>query len=81
MLFFWYLKNSLGIVFASGDSWREMRHFALTNLKEFGMGKTAIEEKIIEESECLIEVLEEKKGNTPFDALTFANSSVFTNQS
>lgn len=44
-----------------------MRHFALTNLKEFGMGKTAIEEKIIEESERLIGVFEEKKGNTPFD--------------
>lgn len=54
-----------------------MRHFALTNLKEFGMGKTAIEEKIIAESECLIEVFEEKKGNAPFDTLTFANSSQF----
>lgn len=41
------------------------------------MGKTAIEEKIIEESECLIEVFEEKKGNAPFDTLTFANSSQF----
>lgn len=41
------------------------------------MGKTAIEEKIIAESECLIEVFEEKKGNAPFDTLTFANSSQF----
>uniref|UniRef100_I3JCK9 Cytochrome P450 2K1 n=1 Tax=Oreochromis niloticus TaxID=8128 RepID=I3JCK9_ORENI len=69
------LKLTHGIVFASGDSWREMRHFALTNLKEFGMGKTAIEEKIIEESECLIEVFEEKKGKA-FDTAEAVSSAV-----
>ncbi|XP_004559451.1 cytochrome P450 2K1 [Maylandia zebra] len=69
------LKLTHGIVFASGDSWREMRHFALTNLKEFGMGKTAIEEKIIEESECLIEVFEEKKGKA-FDSAEAVNAAV-----
>lgn len=52
----------IGIVFANGDSWKEMRRFALTNLRDFGMGKKASEEKIIEEVHYLIEVFEEHKG-------------------
>lgn len=39
-----------------------MRHFTLTTLKEFGMGKTSTEEKILEETERLIEVFQEKEG-------------------
>uniref|UniRef100_A0A8C4NN68 Uncharacterized protein n=1 Tax=Dicentrarchus labrax TaxID=13489 RepID=A0A8C4NN68_DICLA len=56
------LKLTHGIVFANGDSWKEMRHFALTNLKVFGMGKKACEEKIIEESQHLIHVFNKKDG-------------------
>lgn len=52
-----------GIIFANGDSWKEMRQFALTNLKDFGMGKKACEEKIVEESQRLIDVIQEKDGN------------------
>ncbi len=40
-----------------------MRQFALTNMKEFGMGKKACEEKIIEESQRLIDIFKEKDGN------------------
>lgn len=43
-----------------------MRHFALTTLKYFGMGKRANEDKIIEESQYLINVFKEKEGNKPF---------------
>ncbi|XP_071329705.1 cytochrome P450 2K1-like [Trachinotus anak] len=56
------LKLAHGIVFSSGDSWKEMRHFALTNLKQSGMGKRENEEKIIEESQYLIDVLKQKEG-------------------
>ncbi|XP_071375995.1 cytochrome P450 2K1-like [Centroberyx affinis] len=51
-----------GILFANGESWKEMRRFALTNLRDFGMGKKAIEEKIIEESQHLIKVFEKHQG-------------------
>ncbi|XP_027896306.1 cytochrome P450 2K1-like isoform X2 [Xiphophorus couchianus] len=51
-----------GIVWANGDSWKEMRRFALTNLKDFGMGKRVCEEKIIEECHVLIQKLKEFKG-------------------
>ncbi|XP_062422000.1 cytochrome P450 2K1-like [Pungitius pungitius] len=32
-----------GIIFANGESWKEMRLFALSNLRDFGMGKKAAE--------------------------------------
>lgn len=49
-----------GIVFANGESWKEMRNFALISLKS---GKKTWEGKIIEESQHLIDILKEKDGN------------------
>uniref|UniRef100_UPI001EAF8899 cytochrome P450 2K1-like n=1 Tax=Oncorhynchus gorbuscha TaxID=8017 RepID=UPI001EAF8899 len=40
-LFSELLNKGHSIVFANGDSWKEMRRFALTNLRDFGMGKKA----------------------------------------
>uniref|UniRef100_A0A3Q3F5M9 Cytochrome P450 2K1-like n=1 Tax=Labrus bergylta TaxID=56723 RepID=A0A3Q3F5M9_9LABR len=51
-----------GILWSNGDSWKEMRRFALTNLKDFGMGKRAGEDKIIEECDHLIELFLKFKG-------------------
>ncbi|XP_026174580.1 cytochrome P450 2K1-like [Mastacembelus armatus] len=52
----------LGVLWSNGDSWKEMRRFALTNLRDFGMGKKACEDKIIEESHYLIDVFKKFKG-------------------
>uniref|UniRef100_UPI0037E95DE6 cytochrome P450 2K1-like n=1 Tax=Semicossyphus pulcher TaxID=241346 RepID=UPI0037E95DE6 len=69
------LKLTDGIVFANGDSWREMRSFALTNMKDFGMGRKACEEKIMEESQRLIELFKEKDGKA-FDTAQPVNHAV-----
>lgn len=41
-----------------------MRRFALTNLKDFGMGKKACEEKICEESDHLVQAIKKLKGES-----------------
>ena len=51
-----------GVLWSNGDSWKEMRRFALTNLRDFGMGKRTSESKIIEECDYLIDVFKKFKG-------------------
>uniref|UniRef100_A0A8C2ZM63 Cytochrome P450 2K1-like n=1 Tax=Cyclopterus lumpus TaxID=8103 RepID=A0A8C2ZM63_CYCLU len=64
-----------GVLWSNGDSWKEMRRFALTNLRDFGMGKRASEDKIIEECEHLIEVFKKYKGEA-FDFTKPMNCAV-----
>uniref|UniRef100_A0A9J8BZ86 Cytochrome P450, family 2, subfamily K, polypeptide16 n=2 Tax=Cyprinus carpio TaxID=7962 RepID=A0A9J8BZ86_CYPCA len=74
------LTKGHGIIFANGESWREMRRFALTNLRDFGMGKKKIEEKIIEETCHLLEEFEKFEGK-PFETtrlMNYAASSVIS---
>ncbi|XP_068605804.1 cytochrome P450 2K1-like isoform X2 [Brachionichthys hirsutus] len=72
------LKLSHGIIFANGDSWREMRHFALTNLRDFGMGKKASEEQILEECQHLIDAIKAKDGKAfdPVKPLSHAVANI-----
>ncbi|KAI5619047.1 cytochrome P450 2K1-like [Silurus asotus] len=64
-----------GILFSNGENWKEMRRFALTNLRDFGMGKKGSEEKILEEIEYLKEVFESFRGK-PFDTTQPMNYAV-----
>ncbi|KAK9978448.1 hypothetical protein ABG768_020199 [Culter alburnus] len=59
-------NQGYGILFSNGENWREMRRFALLNLRDFGMGKKRSEEIIIEESQFLKEEFEKFEGK-PFD--------------
>uniref|UniRef100_UPI0037E83669 cytochrome P450 2K1-like n=1 Tax=Semicossyphus pulcher TaxID=241346 RepID=UPI0037E83669 len=67
-----------GIVFANGESWKEMRRFALTTLRDFEM-KNLAEDKILEECRHLIQVFEQHQGK-PFDtsgpAINAANNVI-----
>ncbi|KAM8844893.1 cytochrome P450 2K1-like isoform 3-T3 [Spinachia spinachia] len=64
-----------GIIFGNGESWEEMRRFALSNLRDFGMGKKAGEDKIIEEIQYLIKEFEGHEGQ-PFSAAKSINYAV-----
>ncbi|XP_026209682.1 cytochrome P450 2K1-like [Anabas testudineus] len=59
---FYDFNKGHGILFTNGNTWREMRRFALTTLRDFGMGKRLIEGKIIEEIQYLIKEFERHEG-------------------
>ncbi|XP_076608155.1 cytochrome P450 2K1-like [Chaetodon auriga] len=69
---FYDMTQGHGILFANGESWKEMRRFSLSTLRDFGMGKRVAEDKILEECHHLIQVFEEHKGK-PFDTVCPAN--------
>uniref|UniRef100_A0A1I7TXU3 Cytochrome P450 n=1 Tax=Caenorhabditis tropicalis TaxID=1561998 RepID=A0A1I7TXU3_9PELO len=44
-----YIREGRGIISSNGDFWQEHRRFALTTLRNFGLGRNIMEEKIMEE--------------------------------
>ncbi|XP_014677731.1 PREDICTED: cytochrome P450 2D4-like [Priapulus caudatus] len=64
-----------GLVMSEGKLWREHRKFALSKLREFGMGKVSIEKKIQEEASACLAHLSNTKGE-PLDPQALLSSCV-----
>nr|XP_028577805.1 cytochrome P450 2K6-like [Podarcis muralis] len=69
------LSQGFGVSLSNGENWKVMRRFALSTLRDYGMGKRTIEDRIVEECSVLINKFESYAGN-PFETTTIMNAAV-----
>uniref|UniRef100_A0A915PIV8 Cytochrome P450 n=1 Tax=Setaria digitata TaxID=48799 RepID=A0A915PIV8_9BILA len=55
-----FMGGANGIIQIDGDKWKQQRRFALRVLRDFGVGRTLIEQQIMTEVEVFIDHLETK---------------------
>ncbi|CAL1571054.1 unnamed protein product [Knipowitschia caucasica] len=64
-----------GLVISNGERWRQLRHFTLSTLRDFGMGRKGMEQWIQEESKHLVDRIKTMNGEA-FDPTYFLSCSV-----
>ncbi|XP_028639774.1 cytochrome P450 2J3-like, partial [Grammomys surdaster] len=70
-----HLFNKNGLIFSSGQTWKEQRRFTLMTLRNFGLGRKSLEQRIQEEAHHLVDVIREE-GGQPFDPHFNINNAV-----
>ncbi|XP_075771699.1 cytochrome P450 2G1-like isoform X2 [Pelodiscus sinensis] len=55
-----------GLLLANGVRWKQLRHFSIAALRDLGMGKRLLEERVAAEAQALVEEIGETKGS-PFE--------------
>uniref|UniRef100_A0A7M4FIH5 Cytochrome P450 2W1-like n=1 Tax=Crocodylus porosus TaxID=8502 RepID=A0A7M4FIH5_CROPO len=62
--------NGTGVFFSTGELWRTTRRFTMSTMRNLGMGKQMMEEKIFEELHFLTEMIKSHRGE-PFSLRSF----------
>ncbi|XP_044521641.1 cytochrome P450 2C19-like isoform X2 [Gracilinanus agilis] len=74
MPIFEFVNNGLGVGVSNGERWKQLRRLSLMTLRNLGMGKRSIEERIQEEAKFLVEELKKTKG-LPCDPMFILRSA------
>ncbi|XP_064193459.1 cytochrome P450 2D3-like isoform X2 [Anguilla rostrata] len=74
-LFINHLNENKGVVLTYGPVWKEHRRFALTTLRNFGLGKRSMEERILGEVSYIASDLENNAGKAIDSQILFHKAS------
>ncbi|NP_001408675.1 cytochrome P450, family 2, subfamily a, polypeptide 22 isoform 3 precursor [Mus musculus] len=69
------LFKGYGVTFSNGERAKQLRRFSIATLKDFGLGKRGMEERIQEEAGCLIKMLQGTCG-APIDPTMYLSKTV-----
>ncbi|NXM60062.1 CP2C5 protein, partial [Illadopsis cleaveri] len=70
-----HISNNYGFLSNNEKKWRELRRFTLSTLRDFGMGKSSMSQKVQEEAQHLVELLAKLKGNAFEPMTTFKHAT------